>query len=259
MALGTTCKPVEGPHDLDFVLQIDAPLWHHYPLVGLQALYEFLKSNDTYRGMTSLKNRVVRLTYADEFYMDILRAYTDRSLGGTCILVPDRKTQSLCPSNPEGFIQWFRSRCLLRMGRLLEKAKPVPSQQTVEEKEPLQLGVQLLKRWRDLAFEDQDLAPASVVLTALAGMYYGGEESVSEALSSILAGIVGSIDLADSKGDRIIVRNPSNILEDFGERWDENPEAYHAFCSGIRKPQKDWAAIAMAERGGEHCSGEGLS
>jgi hypothetical protein len=25
MALGTTSKPVEGPHDLDFVLQIDAP------------------------------------------------------------------------------------------------------------------------------------------------------------------------------------------------------------------------------------------
>jgi hypothetical protein len=62
MALGTTCKPVDGPHDLDFVLQIDAPLWHRYPLAGLQALYEFLKSNDTYRGMTSLKNRVVRLT-----------------------------------------------------------------------------------------------------------------------------------------------------------------------------------------------------
>ena len=248
MALGTTCKPVEGPHDLDFVLQIDAPLWHRYPLAGLQALYGFLKSNDTYRGMTSLKNRVVRLTYADEFYMDILPAYSDRSLGGTCILVPDRKTLSLCPSNPEGFIQWFRSRCLLRVRRLLEKAKPVPSQQTVEEKEPLQLGVQLLKRWRDLAFEDQDLAPVSVVLTALAGMYYGGEESVSEALSAILAGIVGSIDLADSKGERIVVRNPSNILEDFGERWDENPGAYRAFCSGIRKLQKDWAAIVSGGR-----------
>ena len=81
--------------------------------------------------MTSLKNRVVRLTYADEFYMDILPAYSDRSLGGTCILVPDRKTLSLCPSNPVGFIQWFRSRCLLRVRRLLEKAKPVPSQQMV--------------------------------------------------------------------------------------------------------------------------------
>src|SRR6266699_2116026 len=34
MALGTTCKPVEGPHDLDFVLQIDAPHWRWHPLAG---------------------------------------------------------------------------------------------------------------------------------------------------------------------------------------------------------------------------------
>src|SRR2546429_9081366 len=40
MALGTTCKPVEGPHDLDFVLQIDAPHWRWHPLAGLSALYE---------------------------------------------------------------------------------------------------------------------------------------------------------------------------------------------------------------------------
>src|SRR5437016_7106732 len=108
MALGTTCKPVEGPHDLDFVLQIDAPHWRWHPLAGLSALYEFLSSNETYRKMISLKNRVVRLTYADEFYMDILPAYTDLSSGGTCILVPDRARVSLCASNPEGFILWFR-------------------------------------------------------------------------------------------------------------------------------------------------------
>src|SRR2546429_3107471 len=82
MALGTTCKPVEGPHDLDFVLQIDAPHWRWHPLEGLSALYECLSSNETYRKMISLKNRVVRLTYADEFYMDILPAYTDLSSGG---------------------------------------------------------------------------------------------------------------------------------------------------------------------------------
>src|SRR5256886_15433151 len=102
MALGTTCKPVEGPHDLDFVLQIDAPHWRWHPLAGLSALYECLCSNETYRKMISLKNRVVPLTYADEFYMDILPAYTDLSSGGTCILVPDRARVSLCPSNPEG-------------------------------------------------------------------------------------------------------------------------------------------------------------
>jgi hypothetical protein len=248
MALGTTCKPVEGPHDLDFVLQITVPHWRWHPLAGQEALHKFLRSSETYRGMTSLKNRVVRLRYADEFYMDILPAYTDQSSSGTCILVPDRKKVSLCPSNPEGFIEWFRNRCLIRVRRVMEKAKPVPSQQCVEEKEPLQLAVQLLKRWRDLAFDDQCLAPVSVVLTALAGMYYGGEESVTEALSSILAGIVRSIDVADSNGVRIVVRNPSNVMEDFGERWDENPAAYREFCNGIRKLQKDWSAIVNGGR-----------
>ena len=75
----------------------------------------------------------------------------------------------------------------------MEKAKPVPAQEAVHEKEPLQLAVQLLKRWRDLAFADECLAPISVVLTTLAGMHYGGEESVSEALTTILAGIVNAI------------------------------------------------------------------
>src|SRR5438876_666619 len=217
MALGTTCKPVEGPHDLDFVLQIDAPHWRWHPLAGLSALYECLSSNETYRKMISLKNRVVRLTYADEFYMDILPAYTDLSSGGTCILVPDRARVSLCPSNPEGFILWFRNRCLPRTRRVMEKAKPVPAQEAVHEKEPLQLAVQLLKRWRDLAFAEECRAPISVVLTTLAGMYYAGEESVSEALTTILAGIVNAIALEDLQGKRIVVRNPSNLLEDFGK------------------------------------------
>jgi len=56
MALGTTCKPVYGPHDLDFVIQIDVPHWQWHPLAALIALYEFLSSNETYRKMISLKN-----------------------------------------------------------------------------------------------------------------------------------------------------------------------------------------------------------
>jgi hypothetical protein len=79
--LGPLASQSWAPHDLDFVLQIDAPQWRCHPLAGLSALYEFLASNETYRKMISLKNRVVRLTYADEFYMDILPAYTDRVFG----------------------------------------------------------------------------------------------------------------------------------------------------------------------------------
>jgi hypothetical protein len=248
MALGTTSKPVQGPHDLDFVLQLDAPYWQWHPLAALYALHSLLQGNETYRKMTSLKNRVVRLTYADEFYLDILPAYTDVVSGGTCILVPDRSLVALCPSNPEGFVRWFRERCLTRRRLLVEKAKPVPPQEGAEEKEPLQLCVQLLKRWRDLAFNEKDSAPVSVALTTVAGMHYGGEASVSEALSTILAGVVSAIDRADSNGQRIELRNPSNLLEDFGERWDAKPEAYTAFTQGVRQLQQDWAAIVAGRR-----------
>jgi len=63
MALETTCKPVEGPHDLDFVLQLDAPYWQWPALAALNALYEFLSSHESYGKMISMKNRVVRLTF----------------------------------------------------------------------------------------------------------------------------------------------------------------------------------------------------
>jgi hypothetical protein len=248
MALGTTSRPVEGPHDLDFVLQIDAPFWRWHPLAGLHSLYRFLSGNETYRKMISMKNRVVRLTYADEFYMDILPAYPDSASGGTCILVPDRARVSLCTSDPEGYILWFRDKCFTRRRLLLEKAKPIPTQQAVHEKEPLQLAVQLLKRWRDLAFEDQCLAPISVVLTTLAATHYKGEDSVSDALSTILAGIINAIALADLNCERIIVCNPTNPQEDFGERWDANPAAYRAFSNAIRKLQKEWVVIVTGGR-----------
>jgi hypothetical protein len=90
--------------------------------------------------------------------------------------------------------------------------------------------VQLLKRWRDLAFAEECLAPISVVLTTLAGMHYAGEESVSEALTTILAGIVNAIALADLQGKRIVVRNPSNLLEDCPHRSSAIPGDSEPFC-----------------------------
>jgi Second Messenger Oligonucleotide or Dinucleotide Synthetase domain len=72
MALGTTVKPVEGPHDLDFVLELSASHTGVDPMALIDCLFRFLKSNGVYAGMTELKNRCVRLVYADDSYMDIL-------------------------------------------------------------------------------------------------------------------------------------------------------------------------------------------
>lgn len=246
MRLNTTVKPIEGPHDLDFVLELAATHDQVEPMKLLRSLYLYLQSNEIYRPMLSQKNRCVRLDYANEFYMDILIGCKSSAAHEGCIKVPDRQAKTWKDSNPRGYARWFETRCALfssRLHRVMDAAAPIPDQQSVAEKTPLQLAVQLLKRWRDLRYKGSELAPISVVLTTMAGHQYAGQQSVSEAFRAILDGIVAAIGQADSRFDRIRVHNPSNTAEDLSERWDDNPDAYRAFTKGIRELQQQWLTI----------------
>jgi len=127
MRLGTTVRPIEGPHDLDFVCELS--LGHEFvePMRLLHALYGFLRANGTYRPMTSLMNRCVRVEYANEFYMDVLPACRNGFGNGTCIKVPDREVKGWKDSDPVGYATWFeRKTRILFLERLLEKAEPIP-------------------------------------------------------------------------------------------------------------------------------------
>jgi hypothetical protein len=201
--------------------------------------------------MTSLKNRCVRIEYADEFYMDVLPACRNGTVGGTCLKVPDRAARNWTDSNPLGYVEWFKKRSrILKIDRVLDRAAPIPEQQAVAEKDTLQLIVQLLKRWRDRYYRSNlDLAPISIVLTTLAGITYQGERSVSQALQSVLGGIIALIDSSQQSGQRRLrVLNPSNMAEDLSERWDSNHAAYGAFARGIRDLHRHWSSLLS--RGG---------
>jgi hypothetical protein len=248
MRLGTTVKPWEGPHDLDFVFEIALPHDFLNPMTLFKEFYAVLTGHGTYREMASPKKRCVRITYANEFYMDILPACKDSTAGGTCIRVPDRDMRDWTASNPIGYADWFHQRCALSRRRLFAKADPLPVQQDTEEKSPLQLAVQLIKRWRDLYYEDKTLAPISIVLTTLAGSLYQGDDSVSQAVAGILSGICQAISTADLSRTRLKVFNPSHPVEDLSERWDTTPEAYDAFKSGIRAFRRDWDEILASTR-----------
>lgn len=244
MALGTTVAPILGPHDLDFVLQLSRD--HHLidPMKLIRALYEFLHQHGTYASMTSLKNRCVRIEYSDEFFMDILPACVNVAGGGTCLKVPDRAARDWSDSNPLGYVDWFKKRSrILKIDRVLDRAAPIPEQQAVAEKDTLQLVVQLLKRWRDRHYRSNlDLAPISIVLTTLAGLTYQGERSVSQALQSVLSGIIRLIDVSRQSGQKHLrILNPSNEAEDLSERWDSNPSAYQTFERGIRDLNGQWS------------------
>src|SRR5690348_15856221 len=55
MRLGTTVKPLVGPHDLDFVIELDLKPSTLEPVALLDALYGYLRSRGTYRDMTERK------------------------------------------------------------------------------------------------------------------------------------------------------------------------------------------------------------
>jgi hypothetical protein len=256
MRLGTTVKPIEGPHDLDFVCEFAVSHQRVNPMTLLDEMYGLFKSHGVYGGMVEKKNRCVRIIYKDEFYLDILPACRDHGYGGTCIQVPDRDQKNWSPSNPLGYAQWFESatrhikikRVASFNGLAMDKAasiQPIPQIQATEDKTVLQLIAQLLKRWRDIHYSDSSFPPISIVLTTLAADLYQSEQFLSQGLLAILDRIVARLDAAHAMGRRLEVCNPSHPEEDFSERWKDNSRAYLEFDFGIRRFAKAWREICI--------------
>lgn len=243
LRIGTTVRPWRREeYDLDLVLWL--ALYHNAnPIEVLNWVEHRLREHRTYAPMVERKNRCIRLNFAKQFHLDILPARPDLRLGGTHVLVPDCAAADWKESNPKGYAVWFEGRGELRgeaTKGLRAAVEPLPPPEGAEDKNPLQLSVQLLKRGRDIGFASTpDLAPISIVLTTLAGTHYAGELHPLQALRAVVQRIIGSI---PSTG-RLVVCNPANPHEDLSERWDENPDAYRSFVSWMIELERELAAL----------------
>lgn len=233
LRIGTTVRPIgRDEYDLDLVLALLALFGTADPVWVLDLVERQLRAHGTYGPMVERMNRCVRLNFAGQFHLDILPARPDGAYGDTFLLVPDRRLEEWKPSNPKGYAAWFEAQSAYRRVIAMQKAiEPLPQPEGAEDKTPLQLVVQLLKRWRDVRYDDPDLAPISIVLTTLAGHHYLGEEDPLQALIGIVRRIEAAI---PPPGQRLVVCNPAHPAEDLSERWDRNPAAYRAFVTGIR-------------------------
>ena len=258
MRLGTTVKPIAGPHDLDFVCEFMVSHTLVNPMALLDEMYALFKQHGVYGGMVDKKNRCVRIIYKDEFWLDILPACHDDFNGGTCVQVPDQEEGKWKASNPIKYAEWFEkssSRVVIYFSEatrdIVIKAsstvQPLPGLQATDEKTILQLIVQLLKRWRDIHYADSSFPPISIVLTTLAADLYSGSQSIAFGLLEILEGIVVRLDAAHSLNKRLEVPNPVHKEEDFSERWNGNPRAYLEFNDGIRRFAKAWREICLSQ------------
>jgi hypothetical protein len=242
LRIGTTVKPLlREEYDLDLVCEIHVdPRLFPNPVDLLNMVEWRLCEHDKYKAMLERKNRCVRINYANEFHLDILPACPDFSSGPTCVVVPDRQARAWKHSNPKGYATWFEAIAEDKQPDFKRFVEPLPDQVVSDDMVVLKLVVQLLKRWRDIAYRNNcELAPISIVLTTLAGHFYRQQTSVNDALMGILDGVISAL----PTNGRLYVYNPSNPKEDLSERWDRHPEAYRAFVSGIMTLRSQWEKL----------------
>lgn len=239
LRLDTTVRPMSHTEfDLDLVCLVDIS-----DTVTPASVYELLLSrvrdSRLYGPMVVEMPRCIRLDYAGNFHLDIVPAVPDPNspAGETWIKIPDRELKIWRESNPRGYSRWFDGRSKIR--KLTEKKavqfsvhgrmEPLVAPTPALSKAPLRLAVQLLKRWRDVAFKGREkLAPSSIVLTTLAAELYEGDHHPTVALLNILSGIC-----AKAGEGKIHLVNPSNPAESVTDRWVKDPQSYQAFIDGI--------------------------
>ena len=222
MSLGTTNRPVKGDEfDLDVVCHLRyCP--NATPMEVYESVYARIHSSGLYRPILERKARCLRLNYAGNFHLDIVPACPDTAKAGTALKVPDRELVCWCPGDPKQYAKRFFEACKRRRqieardAFLSKSLEPLPSNVPSQFKYPLQRVVQLLKRGRDVYYQGDQDAPASIVLTTLAAELYRGDQSIGEGLLVIIEGIAASI--ARCQGI-VPVRSPTNHEENFTAKW----------------------------------------
>lgn len=251
LKLGTVVKPISNlEFDLDLVCEFAMPWANIQNPTSLLNEMEFrIRQNGTYSKMCERKKRCIRLNYSGEFHVDILPACPDNLQSDDSKLkVPDRQLQKWIDSNPKGYAKWVEDRSVSEEYSLFEKAAKIealPDVQPVELKPPLKRVVQLIKRYRDMVFKDDyDNAPVSIVLTTLACESYLGEGSVNLALKNISSKLVGILEQNQWRPFKVL--NPTNLRENFSERWDEKPHLFSKFSEFILGLQSEWSMLNKA-------------
>lgn len=252
--IGTTVKPVnEEDFDLDTVLHIYDPYYNHSPEQIYNALVKALEKNAYYKSIMEKKTRCVRLNYKSDFHMDILPACMPNSFDKLIIKIPEKALKNWSSGNPKGFGEWFlqiansvKQPMLRSYSSVLLEAKvetePLPDELYL--KTPLQRAVQLLKRYRDLYFQDKDYRVSSIVITTLAAQLYQGENSIFEAIDGIVSRVKNNYVEAINKGYKFKVLNPVNSEEDFTDSW--TAAHYQSFYSFILDLYSRWQNLKIS-------------
>jgi len=236
--------------DLDTVMHIYDLYYRYAPAEIYNALVAVIESDPYYRSICQKKDRCVRLNYKSDFHIDILPACMPVQNEREEIAIPEKYRQSWSSGNPKGFANWFlgiansvqQSMLRLYSESLLEaKVESEPLPEELYLKTPLQRAVQLIKRRRDLYYNNRDYPVSSIVLTTLMARFYGGEASIFDAIDNTVSKILNSYAESVKGTGRFKIVNPVNPDEDFTDSW--SAENYKSFKNFINDFYYRWEKL----------------
>ena len=203
------------------------------------------KRKDLERALDECR-RCWTLDYPRQFHMDVLPAIPNLERRPTGILLTDTELRTWQRSNPIRYADWFYDRMKV-IFREKRAALAESLRLSIEEvpqwrvKTPLQRVVQLLKRHRDLYFqEDQDDRPVSIIITTLAAQAYKNQADLQNALLGVAKGMP---DFVEKRNGRWWVPNPVDPDENFADKWNEKPKRREKFFAWTEKVYEDFYGI----------------
>ena len=277
--LGTIIKPLSDKDDYDIDLVCLLANGAELQAKEIkQIVGERLKENKRYKAMLDKEGKRCWTIQYDEFHMDILPSVPK---GGTFVepqMTEIRLTHKKADdfyedrfSNPYQYREWFQDRMKTV---LLEAKSQYAARNRVEistvpiyrVKTPLQKAIQLLKRHRDIMFENDQSgdAPISIIITTLAAKAYGNESNLYDALYNVVNHMMEYVEIG---GDgRYRIENPVMSEENFADKWNEKPHKAECFKRWLAAVKNDILNCPMALVGTEEISkgvknsfGEGIT
>ncbi len=247
--LGTVVRPISGEdeYDIDLVCNLNLSKEQTTQANLKKIVGDCLSKNPELKKILNESRRCWTLHYPTQegmpnFHMDVLPTINNPEHPPTGVLLTDTDLILWQKSNPKAYAEWFYKRMetiLLEKRAAFAKSinanvEDIPEWQV---KTPLQVAIQILKRHRDIHFEDNpEDKPISIIITTLAALAYQGEPDVYEALQNIVLGMPRNIELRNGKW---WVANPVED-ENFADKWNEYPERRESFIKWLSKVKEDF-------------------
>lgn len=271
----TTARHAENADfDIDAMVQV---AWNHDidPEEALSTLDRSIRGlpGSRYYDKTDRKIRCVTVLY-DGMHLDVTPALRWRSAEErTSFIFHSKRDRYTFESerylaNPYGFADWFiqmtpadaafgqffEQRSLdfertLRTNGTRADTAPVPDQAPAYRKPRALIALQLIKRWRNLAYDERHperRLPPSVVLAHSVALNANRTSSLSEELLLQVETLIFNLESAKKSGLTYVAFNPRCKYDELTDRWPRDLANQEIFIQELRAFAKD---LIILERG----------